>query len=77
MKKWVIIDDCTRKRSAVFDEICMAQTKEGAYAEAKAKWDALTEHDKRDRDAFFVALSGYDEDGCIDYDSMTDVMAIK
>ena len=77
MKKWVIIDDCMKKRCAIFDEICKSQTTEGAYAEAKAKWDALTEHDKRDRDGFYVALTGFDEDGCIDFDSMTDILTIK
>lgn len=77
MKKWVIVDDCTKRRSAVFDEICKAQTKEGAYAEAKAKWNALTEHDKRDSDAYFVGHTDFDEDGCIDYDSMTDILTIK
>ena len=77
MKKWVIIDDCTGKRSACFDKICKSQTKEGAYTAALAKWDALTDHDKRDRDAYFVGLTGFDEEGCIDYDSMEQIMAIK
>ncbi len=77
MKKWVIIDDCTKKRCAVYDEICKTQTKEGAYAEAQAQWDALSEHDKKDRDGFFVALSDFDEDGCVSFDSMTDVYCIK
>lgn len=77
MKKWVIIDDCTKKRADIYDVTCKAQTKEGAYAEAKAVWDALTEHDKRDRDGFFVALTDFDEDGCIDYNSMTEILTIK
>ena len=77
MKKWVIIDDCTSKKAAVYDETCKDQTKEGAYAEAKSKWEALTPYDQRQRDAFYVALTGFDEDGCIDYDSMTDVLNIK
>lgn len=60
MKKWYIIDDITTKRAAIYETLLHAETKEEAEKEALATWEALSDHDKRDRDAFYIALADPD-----------------
>lgn len=77
MKAWYLIDDCTTKR-AFMDEVKLdVTTKEEAIAEMHSTWDALSEHDKRDRDAFWVALFDADEDGIIDFDTAENEYTIQ
>lgn len=76
MKSWVIVDDCTSSKSEIFESVCKAQTKEGAYNEAVHMWDELSDFDKNKRDSFFVGYADID-DGVVNWDSMTDVFTIK
>lgn len=72
---YVIIDDCTSKTATVWD--VKFQTKEEAMQEAKAEWDALTDHDKARRDAYYVAVCRLDEDGEIDWDTVDPIITYK
>lgn len=72
MKKFAIIDDCTKARASVYEEVF--ETKNEAIQKAQAEWEALTEHDKAERDAYYVASCDIDEDGCIDWDSVDPII---
>lgn len=81
MKKWIIIDDCTSTRAAIFETVLGAKTQEEAESAARLEWDRLTKRDKDDRDAFFVGLCEITpeiEDGSAYYtDNMTNIIEIK
>lgn len=77
MEKWYLVDDCESSKAACFEEVLSAETQEDAITEARLVWDRLTLHDQRDRDEFFVGYADTDEDGCLDYDTMTDIFYIK
>lgn len=75
--KWYLIDDAIHARCQIFEHELKAQTKEEAIAEAKAEWNCLTTREQKDRDEFYIGYADVDEDGCVDYDSMTDIYSIK
>jgi len=81
MKKWVVIDDCMSSKSSTYEEILDATTAEEAEAEARFKWDRMTEYDKKLRDAYYVGLCDITpeiEEGEVYYtDTMTDIINIK
>lgn len=77
MKHWFWIEDCTSARSEVYDEILPVESKEEALNLASAKWEALTESDRRKRDEAFIGYAEVDEDGCVDYNTMTDIVYLK
>ena len=52
-----IIDDCTSRRASCFESDTFNDL-DSAIATAKREWDRLSDHDKRDRDAFYVAEVG-------------------
>lgn len=52
-----IIDDCTTRRANCFESEPIASLAE-AIERALDEWDELSGHDKRDRDAFYVAEIG-------------------
>jgi len=72
MKRFVIIDNCTSKRASIYDKVF--QTEEEAIETAKAEWEALTQHDKAERDAYYVASCTIDEDGEVDWDSVDPII---
>ena len=72
---YVIIDDCTSKAATVWDT--KFQTKEEAMQEAEAEWGALTDHDKGERDAYYVAACTLNEDGEIDWDTVETIKTFK
>lgn len=76
-KHWYFIEDCTSSKSEIYDEILPAESQEEALTLASAKWEALTESDRRKRDEAFIGYADTDEYGCIDYDTMTDIVYIK
>ena len=74
---WFVVDDCTSTAS-VCDEIQLdVRTWREAIEEAQRRWDRLTVHDQRQRDAFYVGLATLDEDDIIDYNSMRYEYTIK
>lgn len=66
---WYLIDDCTSSRSDCDEEKLAVTTQAEAIAEGERRWDALTDHDRQQRDAYWVCLAEEDEDGCIDYNT--------
>ena len=76
-KHWYYIEDCTSSRSEVYDEILPAESKEEALTLASAKWEALTESDRRKRDEAYSGYAAVDEYGCVDYDTMTEIVYLK
>lgn len=77
MKRWYFIEDCTSSRSEVCDEILPADTATEAFVEASRKWNALTESDRTKRDEAYIGYADTDENGCVDYDTMTDIYWFK
>lgn len=75
--KWYLIDDCTTKGAFIDEEQLDVETKEEAAAIARSRFDGLSDHDKARRDAFYICLADCDEDGNIDYDTMTDFQYFK
>lgn len=76
MKSWYLIDDCTTKKAHMYDEKLPATTQDRAVELACHTWNALSDHDKKLRDAFYIGLADVDEDGCVDFSSMTDIVDI-
>lgn len=77
MKQWIIVDDRTNSRSAIFEEIIKANSQQQAIDIAKRTWDALADADKKKCDAYYVGFVNIDDDGCIDYNTMIDMYTIK
>jgi len=77
MKKWIIVDDCTSSKSQQFEEIIEASDINEAEQIARREWDRLTAHDQNKRDAYYVGYAEIDDDGCVDFNSMTDIVEIK
>lgn len=78
MKNWYIIDDCTHSKSAVYDEIiknCRSQA--DALHSTVSEWKSLAPSDRKSRDEFYIGYADTDEDGCVDYDTMTDILYIQ
>ncbi len=75
IKRYVIIDDCTTRRASIYDKTFL--TEQEAIQEADAEWKALSDHDKADRDAYYVATCQIDEDGLIDWDSVETIKEYK
>ena len=76
MKRWVIFDNCTSSKSAEFEEVLAVESKEEAEEIARLRWNGLSEHDQRCRDAFYVGLVEMDEDGDF-WGETKDVVCIK
>lgn len=72
---YILIDDCTSKRASIFDQTF--QTEQEAVEVAKAEWETLTDHDKAQRDAYYVATCTLDEDGEVDWDSIDPIVEFK
>lgn len=68
MKKYIIVDDTTSKRSSI-DTYIFDNEKE-AIEKAGNIVAHLTEKDKNDRDGFYVGIGILDEDGNVDFDSI-------
>lgn len=77
MKNWYYIEDCTSRRSEVYDEIIPAENATEAFCKAAGIWNRLTEHDRNERDEAYIGYADTDDDGCMDYDTMTDIYYIK
>lgn len=75
MKKWYVVDDCISSKGETFTH--PAESREQALEKALAEWDHLSEHDKEIRDAFYIGYADSDDDGCVDFETMTDITDIK
>ena len=75
--KWYLVDNALTASAVVEEVELKAQTKEGAIAEATDKWEHLSTYDQKHRDEFYVCRATVDDDGCFDYDTVTDVYRIK
>lgn len=75
MKKWFVVDNCLTAKGEIFTH--PADSREQAYAEATAEWKHLGQHDQSIRDDFYIGQAETDEEGNIDFDSMTDIEYIK
>lgn len=64
---YFLIEDCTSKRSAVFETMLKADSIDAATEEAERIFGGMTVHDKRERDEVYIIKADLDEDGCIDY----------
>ena len=73
--RYVLIDDCTSKRASIFDQIF--NTEQEAVEFAKAEWQAIADHNKAERDAYYVASCTLDEDGEIDWESIEPIVEFK
>lgn len=77
MKNWYYIEDCTSRRSAVFTQQLRAETATEAFIEAVDTWKGLTRNDRNDRDDAYIGYADMDENGCVDYDTMTNIYYIR
>lgn len=77
MKRWVLVDDVITKRAISETEVLPAETKEDAIRLACEQWNAMTRHDQRERDAFYIGFAEYNEaDEVADLETMTDLVDI-
>ena len=74
--KWYIEDDCTSKAAAIWTEEMKATTKTEAEDELRKAWNRMTAYEQRRRDSFRAVYGELDEDGCLDYDTIVDEVAL-
>ena len=77
MKNWYYIEDCTSRRSEIYAEIITAENATEAFCTAAGIWSRLTDHDRNERDEAYIGYAETDDDGCVDYNTMTDIYYIK
>lgn len=77
MKKWYLIDDCLHGARQVFETALDCDAQEEAFDLATREWEALSAHDQRSRDDFYIGFADVDDNGCVDYNTMTDIISIK
>lgn len=77
MKNWYLIDDATAARGEIFDKTLPCSSQEEAYDLAVREWKALSDADRASRDEFYIGFAEADEEGCVNYNSMTDIISIK
>lgn len=66
MKKYVIIDN----KGDTFEEVLDTDDRETAIAMADADWERFTKREQKHRQEFYLGYTDFDEDGCVDYDTM-------
>lgn len=71
---WFLVDE---KGADVFTENLEVDTLERAVVEAHAMWECLSDYDKKQRNAFYVAIADEDEDGDIDWESIGMTMDVR
>lgn len=67
MKNWFIVDE---KKDTIWTEVLDASDIARAITEAYSQWDWLTAYDKKQRNAFYIALAEEDEDGEMDFETI-------
>lgn len=76
--RWYIIDDATTRDGLIDETPINAKNQADAIQQARLEWEKhLTEAERRRRDDFYVCRAKEDEDGAIDYNTMTDIYSLK
>lgn len=75
--KWYIIDDARTARGEIFEKPIEAANLTEAIKAARKDWDYLTAKEQAAQNDFYVCRAKTDEDGCVDYDTMTDYYSLK
>lgn len=75
--KWYIIDDARTDRGEIFEKPIEAANLTDAIKAARKDWDYLTAKEQAARNDFYVCRAKTDEDGCVDYNTMTDYYSLK
>ena len=76
-RRWFLVDDCMTKGAFCEEEDLKVATQAEAVAKARRMWSQLTKRDQDDRDQYYVCLAGTDDDGCIIYETATNIVEIK
>ena len=76
LKAWYLIDDCTEAKAQIFEKE-LSNDKEMAIRMATDEWNKLSSHDQKIRGAFYIGYAALDDNGCVDYDTMTEIVNIK
>ena len=76
LKKWWLVDDCMGAKSQIFEKE-LSNDKEMAIRLATAEWNRLSQRDQKIMGAFYIGYAASDEDGCVDYNTMTEIVNIK
>lgn len=75
MKRWVIFDDCNTE---IFETVLDTDDINEATNEAKFEWfERMTPSDRKRRLDFYIGLADVDEDGIVDYDSVSETVCIS
>ena len=77
MKQWVLIDDETTSKGEVYETKLNTTSDKEAHQLAKNEWTQKTRAEMEKCDSFYIAFADIDEDGCIDYNSMTNTVIVK
>lgn len=73
MKRWVIVDYAD---GDMFEELLPPMNKKEAIEAAVDQWEALSAYDRKRRYEFYVGCAEVDEDGIVDFDTMTDTVDV-
>lgn len=76
-RQWYLIDDCISSKGEVFESRLSCDSQEKAVEIATQEWEKLSKHDQQSRDDFYIGLAAVNADGCIDYNTMTDIVSLK
>lgn len=75
---WYLVDDCTTARAIMDAERLEADTQEEAVAIARDRFEQLSEHNKRQRDAYYIGLADASKEEDVDFfDTMREIVYIK
>jgi hypothetical protein len=77
MKKWYLIDNCINSKGLISVDELPAATQEEALKIATLKWNRLSEHDQKCRDAYYIGYMENEDEDIIQFDTMTDIVFIK
>ena len=69
MSKWYLIDDCVTKKLERYEVPLEATTEAEAISEAVKIYNHLSDHDKKLRDEFYIAMFDLLDNGDLDYTS--------
>lgn len=72
--RWFVVD---KKNGDIWDHKTYADDKEEALEYGKRMWDALSDHDKKAREEFYIALGDTDRYNHLDMNTITETVDIK
>ena len=74
---WFIVDDATTAKGRLDVEPTDTEDKPTALTKALHVWNHLTHDERKNRDAFYIALGQTDEDGLLDWNTVTETVKLK